>query len=61
MFYVRLSKDNVVIVNAPFENKEAAIKYFNNRVDVHRMNCDYIEFDTIELFNENMCLFDYEV
>ena len=60
MFYVDLYKDNDLIVHAPFKDKNKAIEYFNKRCDYKSGNI-FLDYDHIEILNENLCLFDCEV
>lgn len=60
MYYVKVyNSNNDCYINAPFNFKEQAIKYFNYVCDFH----PYQETDTklIEIYDDNTCLFDYEV
>lgn len=59
MFYVDLYDNGMKVIHAPFENKNAAIKYFNyvcDRNNPFLLNCSYAE-----ILDENIVLFDYEV
>ena len=64
MYYVKLfNKENQCILNAPFDKKNSAIEYFNTKAD-RRTYFDiypFIEYDRIELLNDNAVLFDCEV
>lgn len=56
MFYVKVYNEDNCYIDAPFNFKEHAIKYFNFICDNPLSN-----FNRIELLDENVCLFDYEV
>lgn len=60
MYYVDLIKDNEITIHAPFKTKQAAIDYFNIRVDSIAYS-NFEDFDRIEIFDGKTCLFDYEV
>lgn len=60
MYFVDLiNADNDVIVHAPFERKDEAIRYFNLHCD--SKNYFVTNWNRIEIKNENIVLFDYEV
>lgn len=60
MYFVRLFKNGSMFLDAPFEDKTSAIKYFNMRVDISRS--DFLPFDSIEIASDDgTVLFDYEV
>lgn len=63
MYYVKLfDKQNNVVVNQPFSDKNAAIKYFNLRCDAMSYALsDFMDFHRIEIGTDNCILFDYEV
>ena len=59
MYFVDLYNGNDRIVHAPFEKKDAAIKYFNFLSD--RKSPFLVDYNRVEIFDENVCLFDCEV
>ena len=61
MYFVRLFKGEDLIVDAPFESRDKALKYYNNKLDVIMDPIFKLNFDRAEIWNENLCLFDYEV
>lgn len=60
MYYVKVyNSNNDCYINAPFNFKEQAIKYFNYVCEFHRYMGN--ESKRFEIYDENTCLFDYEV
>ena len=60
MYNVCVYVDNDCILNAPFELKDAAIKYFNWYIERNMLGEDYSFCDRIEIVNNGCVIFDYE-
>lgn len=60
MYYVDMyNEQDQLICHTPFEDKNLAIKYFNLRTDGRKYN--FVSFKRIEILNDDLVLFDYEV
>lgn len=64
MYYVKLyNKEDQCFFNAPFVEKEQAIKYFNTKLDqnIFFESVPFMNYKRIEILHDNCVLFDYEV
>lgn len=64
MYFVKLydNEDNLIF-NAPFEDREQAIKYFNTKLDqsMYFETVPFFNYKRAEICNDNFIIFDYEV
>lgn len=64
MFFVKLyDNEDQLIFNAPFDNRDKAIKYFNTKLDQGMFfeTIPFMKYERIEICEDNTVLFDYEV
>lgn len=64
MYFVKLyDNEDKLIFNAPFESRYQAVRYFNTKLDqcMFFESIPFMNYDRIEICDDNTVLFDYEV